>query len=54
MLEAMKGKKFIAPPKCVFLPTQQVIRTMARALIRFGSTDEDQETFFNRFGLLNY
>ena len=52
MIEAIKGKKQIDPPKCVFLPTQEIIRTMVRALIRFGN-DENSVTFFDRFGLLD-
>ena len=38
-------------PKCTFLPSQELVRKMIRAIFKWGATDTE-EAFFLRFGLL--
>ena len=51
-LETVESKKFINPPRLIFMPTQMMIRTMIRAVVKWGKTDTE-EAFFLRFGLLD-
>ena len=39
------------PPKCMFLPSQELIRNMVKANVLFAKTDT-KEQFLLRFGLL--
>ena len=52
ILEATKEKRNIKPPKCIFLPSREIVRAMIRAIMKWGNSDTE-EAFFLRFGLLD-
>jgi hypothetical protein len=52
IIKAFQGSvENIKAPKCVFKPSLNLMRTMIKAILKFGNSDSDQ-TFFLRFGLL--
>lgn len=52
LLEATKHKLNIKPPRCVFVPHDDLVRTMIEAVALYGHT-KNYESFFLRFGLLD-
>jgi hypothetical protein len=52
LYEAVRKTNSIKPPKCIFIPTREMVRTMIRAIYKWGSTDTT-EAFLLRFGLLD-
>ena len=50
--EAAKDRRNLKPPKCIFLPHDDLVRTMVKAVAKFGNR-EHSESFFLRFGLLD-
>jgi len=46
-----KVKRSIIPPKCIFLPSKDMMRTIVKANLKYGKKDNLQE-FLLRFGLL--
>jgi hypothetical protein len=50
--EAVEKTGSIKPPKCIFIPTRKMVRTMIRAIYKWGSKDTT-EAFLLRFGLLD-
>jgi hypothetical protein len=51
ILEATTEKRNMQPPKCIFVPSKKIVRTMIRAMAEYGATDSE-ECFLLRFGLL--
>jgi len=51
IIESIKKKETVKPPKCVFVPNKEVMRSMIKALVKYGSKDSD-EVFLLRFGLI--
>ena len=44
------GHKFVNPPKVIFLPHPNIIRTMVRAILKYGT--EPEFAFMMRFGIV--
>ena len=49
LLEAIKTKSSIKPPKTIFVPSQIVLRKSMRAMLKYGK--EDHKQILYRFGL---
>ena len=49
LIEAVRNKENVHPPRCIFVPNRDVIRTIIKALIKFK--DDNDEIFLLRFGL---
>jgi len=52
IIEAIKNKEPVKPPKCVFVPSKDVMRSMIKALVKYGKRDS-REMFLLRFGLID-
>jgi hypothetical protein len=50
IIEALKNKEKVQPPKCIFVPTKGIIKQMQKALLKFGPNDSE-DIFLLRFGL---
>jgi len=50
MFESIKTQKPLTAPCAIFIPTQELIRVMIRAVLKYGKEDENK--LFQRFGLL--
>jgi hypothetical protein len=50
VFEAIENKTNIKPPKTVFMPGKNILRSMIRALIKYEK--DDAEKLFLRFGLI--
>jgi hypothetical protein len=52
LLEAVRTKKSIKPPPCIFMPSKKVIKDMVISNLKFSKKDTI-ENFLLRFGLLD-
>ena len=52
LLEATRLKRNIKPPKCIFVPEDDMVCTMVKAVAKHGHKT-NEEAFFLRFGLLD-
>ena len=51
LIHATRVKRAIIPPKCIFLPCKELIRTVVKANLKHAKKDTLQE-FLLRFGLM--
>ena len=49
LLEAVRNKENVHPPKCIFVPDRVIVRHILKALIKFK--EDSDEIFLLRFGL---
>jgi hypothetical protein len=45
-----KGHKNVKPPKVIFLPHPNIVRLMVRAILKYGT--ENEQSFMMRFGII--
>jgi len=50
IMEALANNDKVKPPKCVFVPSKKLLRSIIKALIKYWKDDE--ETILLRFGLI--
>jgi hypothetical protein len=50
IIEAVKNKEKVQPPKCIFKPDDSLLNQMISAVLKYGAKDSE-ETFLLRFGL---
>ena len=53
IIKKIEENGFAKPPKCIFVPCREIIRSMIRALVKYGDKEDDR-IFFLRFGLVDY
>jgi hypothetical protein len=48
--QSIAAGNYFDPPKCIFIPTQELVRTIMKAILKFGHI-EDERVLLGRFGL---
>jgi hypothetical protein len=52
LLEAYEKKQKVTYPKCLFIPSDKILRLFMKALAKFGNEDS-VDVFLLRFGLID-
>ena len=50
IMESIKHKEKVQPPRCIFMPNKSLLKQMIKGLLKYGAKDTE-DIFLLRFGL---